>query len=261
MREFLTGLAILMIGVLFAALLAPFFVDFNERRAFVEDTLSRAAGTRIAVEGAISLRFLPFPVVKLEGVTVGSKAAGIEVKADRVSLDIGTMPLLKGEIHVMEAMVEKPVLSLAISADGRVPKFPPLSNKTEDASSGWTIRIETLALRNGELAFVPTSDAPPIRLSKLDLDVEAAALSGPWHVEGAGQWHGRAVNVRLTTGALDEAGLLRARAGIDRKGGGFRAELDGIIATRGETGLTASSNSKAIWLGRKIMISAFAPSQ
>ena len=236
MREFLTGLAILIIGVLFAALVAPLFVDFNERRAFVEETLSRAAGTRITVGGAISVRFLPFPVVKLEGVTVGNKAQGIEVKADRISLDIGTMPLLKGEIHVMEAMVERPVISLAITADGRIPKFPPLSNKTDDASSGWTIRIETLALRNGELVFVPAMDAPPMRLSKLDLDIEAAALSGPWHVEGSGQWHGRAVNVRLTTGALDEAGLLRARAGIDRKGGGFRAELDGIISTRGETG-------------------------
>jgi len=235
-REFLTGLAILIIGVLFMALLAPLFVDFNERRAFVEETLSRAAGTRVAVEGAISVRFLPFPVVKLEGVTVGSKATGIEVKADRVSLDIGTMPLLKGEIHVMEATVEKPVVTLAISPEGRVPKFPPLSNNNNDASSGWAIRIETLALRNGELAVIPTADAPPMRLSKLDLNVEAAALSGPWHVEGTGQWHGRSVNVRLTTGALDEAGLLRARAGIDRKGGGFRAELDGIISTRGETG-------------------------
>ena len=235
MREFLTGLAILVIGVLFMALVAPLFVDFNERRAFVEETLSRAAGTRIAVGGAISVRFLPFPVVKLEGVTLGSKAAGIEVKADRVALDIGTMPLLKGEIHVMEATVEHPVVSLAILADGHMPKFPALS-ADGDQSSGWTVRIETLALRNGELSLVPASDAPPVRLSKLDLDVEAAALSGPWHVEGNGQWHGRAVLVRLSTGALDEAGLLRARAGIERKGGGFRAELDGIVSTRGDSG-------------------------
>ncbi len=235
LREFLTGLAILVIGVLFMALVAPLFVDFNERRAFVEETLSRAAGTRIAVGGAISVRFLPFPVVKLEGVTVGSKATGIEVKADRVALDIGTMPLLKGEIHVMEATVEHPIMSLAILPDGRMPKFPALSADA-DQSSAWTVRIETLALRNGELSFVPTSDAAPVRLSKLDLDVEAAALSGPWHVEGTGQWHGRPVTVRLSTGALDEAGLLRARAGIERKGGGFRAELDGIISTRGDSG-------------------------
>ena len=235
LREFLTGLAILVIGVLFMALVAPLFVDFNERRAFVEETLSRAAGTRIAVGGAISVRFLPFPVVKLEDVAVGSKAAGIEVKADRVALDIGTMPLLKGEIHVMEATVEHPVVSLAILSDGRLPKFPALSAEGDQTSS-WTVRIETLALRNGELSFAPTSDAPPVRLSKLDLDVEAAALSGPWHVEGPGQWHGRPVTVRLSTGALDEAGLLRARAGIERKGGGFRAELDGIVSTRGDSG-------------------------
>ena len=234
-REFLTGLAILLIGVLFAALVAPFLVDFNERRAFVEETLSRAAGTPVSVGGQISLRFLPFPVVKLERVTMGNAASGLAVTADHVSLDIATMPLLKGEIYVMEAVIDRPTVTVAISEEGRFPRFPNLANSSE-SSSAWPISIETLAVHDGALSLAPTRDAPPMRLTKLDLAIQAAALSGPWRVDGTGNWRGRPVQVRLTTGALDEAGLFRARFGLDRKGGGFRAELDGVIATKGDSG-------------------------
>ena len=234
-REFLTGLAILLIGVLFAALVAPFIVDFNERRAFVEETLSRAAGTPVSIGGQISVRFLPFPVVKLDRVTMGNAASGLSVSADHVSLDIATMPLLKGEIYVMEAVIDRPVVTVAISEEGRFPRFPKLANAGSE-SSAWPISIETLAVHDGALSFAPTRDAPPMRLAKLDLEIQAAALSGPWRVEGTGQWRGRSVQVRLTTGALDEAGLFRARFGLERKGGGFRAELDGVIATKGDSG-------------------------
>jgi len=111
-REFLTGLAILVIGVLLAALIAPFVVDFNGQRALIEQTLSRAAGTPIRIAGPIDVRLLPFPVLNLDQVSIGGKDSRVSAIAKRVSLDISTMPLLKGEVQVMEALVDSPMITM-----------------------------------------------------------------------------------------------------------------------------------------------------
>ena len=114
MREFLTGLAILVIGVLFAALIAPFVVDFNSQRSFIENTLTEAVGFPVTIGGQIDIRILPFPVVHLEKIAIGAPDGSMAAKAERVSLDIATMPLLKGEVHVMDALIEQPSLNVCL---------------------------------------------------------------------------------------------------------------------------------------------------
>jgi len=139
-REFLTGLAILVIGVLFAALIAPFVVDFNSQRPFIENTLMEAVGLPVTIGGQIDIRILPFPVLHLEKIAVGAADGGMAAKAERVSLDIATMPLLKGEVHVMDALIEQPSLTVAMGPDGELARLVPSSSP--ESKSGVSVTIE-----------------------------------------------------------------------------------------------------------------------
>ena len=226
-REFLTGLAILVIGVLFAALIAPFVVDFNSQRAFFEEKLTEAVGMPVSIGGQIDIRILPFPVLHLEKLAVQTPDHSLSATAQRVSLDIATMPLLKGEVHVMDALVEGPSLNLAMGA------FSGLKSGTmpagSDGQSGVAVSIEKLTIKDGSLAVQPAAGVPQMIMSKLDLDISAASLKGPWRVDGAGVWNERPVALRVSTGTADETGSFRIKAGLDHPGGGYKADIDGMV--------------------------------
>jgi hypothetical protein len=215
-REFLTGLAILLIGVLFAALVAPFVVDFNSQRAFFEEKLTEAIGRPVTIGGQIDIRLLPFPVLHLEKITL-SNASGQVDTAERVSLDIATMPLLKGEVHVMDALIERPSVHFSIGPDGMA------------TSPGVAVAIEKLTIKDGSFAVQPAAGVPPMVMTKLNLDVTAASLIGPWRMDGSGEWHNRPVALRLSTGTADETGAFRIKAGLEHIGGGFKADIDGTV--------------------------------
>jgi len=228
-REFLTGFAILIIGVLVAALIAPFIVDFNEQRGRIEAVLSHAAGRPVSIVGQIDVRLLPFPVLQLEKVTIGVPSSGSSAYVDRVSLDIATMPLLKGEVQVMEAVFERPVVTAEVSEDGSmVAGSVPTS---DDPASGPLISIEKLVVKGGQLLVRPAHGVEPLALSELDLDVTAASLQGPWRVDGSGEWAGRSVALHVSTGTIDENGRFRVKAGLSHPDGGYRLDVDGNAGT------------------------------
>ncbi len=230
-RELLTGLAILIIGVLFAALIAPFVVDFNSQRDFIEGKLTEAVGRPVTIGGQIDIRILPFPVVHLEKISVGSLDGGLADTAEHVSLDIATMPLLKGEVHVMDALVEHPSLHVMIGAD-RAAAGSARSGASygDDILPVTAVSIERLTIKGGSVAFQLAPGVPPIMMTKLDLDITAASLMGPWRVDGTGEWNNRPVGLRVSTGTPDDTGSFRIKAGLNHPDGGFKADIDGMVA-------------------------------
>jgi uncharacterized protein involved in outer membrane biogenesis len=70
LRTGLTVLAILLIWTLSAALVGPYFVDWNNQRGVVEEQLTRVLGERVTIHGAIDLKILPSPYITLHRVEV-----------------------------------------------------------------------------------------------------------------------------------------------------------------------------------------------
>ena len=65
MQTTLLGLAIALILALLAALIGPYFVHWNDHRAFFEAEASRLVGLNVRVGGDIDAKLLPFPAVTL----------------------------------------------------------------------------------------------------------------------------------------------------------------------------------------------------
>ncbi|MES1154841.1 MAG: AsmA family protein, partial [Pseudorhodoplanes sp.] len=73
MQTTLLGLAIALILALLAALVGPFFVDWNDYRPRFEAEASRLVGLPVRVGGAIDVRILPNPTLVLNGVEIGPR--------------------------------------------------------------------------------------------------------------------------------------------------------------------------------------------
>ena len=75
MQTTLLGLAIALILALFAALVGPYFVDWNQFRPQFEAEASRVVGAPVRVTGKLDALLLPTPTLRLYGVAVGEKGA------------------------------------------------------------------------------------------------------------------------------------------------------------------------------------------
>ncbi|WP_323130405.1 hypothetical protein, partial [Sinorhizobium medicae] len=65
-----------MVVALFAALIAPLFIDWTSFRNDFEREASRIMGKPVVVHGSVDARLIPFPTVTLNDVRVGSSDGG-----------------------------------------------------------------------------------------------------------------------------------------------------------------------------------------
>ncbi len=71
MQTTLLGLAIALILALLTALVGPYFVNWNDHRAFFEAEASRLVGLNVQVAGPIKVSVLPTPAVTLGDIEIG----------------------------------------------------------------------------------------------------------------------------------------------------------------------------------------------
>src|SRR3954470_19676099 len=83
----LLGLAIAFIIALTAALIGPYFIDWNQFRPQFEAEASRVIGTRVRVEGALDARLLPAPSLRLGAVAFAEPADAGKARADKLDVE------------------------------------------------------------------------------------------------------------------------------------------------------------------------------
>ena len=221
MRDSLTVLAILLIGVLTAALVGPYVIDWDSHRALIERRLSEALATPVTVSGPIDVKILPTPRFRFGGITVGA-ADGHRPRLSAAALEaqLSFTALLRGQVQVMETTWISPRLDVTQAPDGTVDLGLP-SNATAER-----IAIDHLRVRDGTLVAV-LADGRRGTIADVDLDGEATSLRGPFKAAGTIG----AVPFRLATGALD-GGRLRVKLHLDGEGARPGLDFDGTASAR-----------------------------
>jgi uncharacterized protein involved in outer membrane biogenesis len=222
-RDLLTGLAVALILLFVAALAGPLLVDWNARRPLVEGELSRALRQRVTVEGPISLRLLPTPLLRLGDVSLGEEADRPALSAETVSLEIAAVALLRGEIRVLDATLEGARLNLRAEKDGVIAPAGGL----RPVGSNVPVAVERFLVRRSTI-LVDDALGGGFLLTGIEVEAQAQALTGPWRVTGRAALNGRPLDIRLSTGAVEPDGSFRTRAAliIDEN---RRADFDGRV--------------------------------
>ncbi len=221
MRDSLTVLAILLIGLLTAALVGPYVVDWTSQRAVIERRLTAAAGTPVVVSGPIDVKLLPTPRIRFADVRIGDVGAGHpRLTAAALDAEISLTALMRGQVQIVDTTLLSPRLDLQQSADGSFDLAMP-SDGTADR-----VAVDHLGVRDGAIRLT-FADGRHVEASGLDLDGEATSLRGPFKVQG------RLNNIpfRLATGAVDR-GRLRVKIHLDGQARRPSVDLDGTVAQR-----------------------------
>ncbi len=225
MRDSLTVLAILVIVCLTAALVGPYFVDWNAQRALIERKLSAAVGVPVVIAGPIHVQLLPQPVFKLAEVTIGGGDGRQRIAAAEVDVEIALTSLMRGDVDVDETRLVSPRIDLTAAADGGLHVSLPAAVEAD------RVRFRHVVIRDGALTIAQPG-REPTALSGIDLEGEASSLFGPFKAVGRFRAAEGTHPFRLATGAFDGS-KLRVKLGLEGEGGRPTIDIDGSLSTAG----------------------------
>ncbi|MBD9372859.1 AsmA family protein [Rhizobium sp. ARZ01] len=216
----------LVVVALFTALLAPFFVDWTGFRQGFEREASRIVGRKVVVHGSVDARLIPFPSVTLNDVRVGEEdGAEPSVTIRRFSMDAELAPFLSGEALIFDMRVEEPKVRLKLLSDGTLD----WARGRKSDIPAKTVILENVEVAGGEIEFIDDQAGRTRRFTGLDAQLSARSLSGPWRIDGRGALDGTTGAFQISTGQLDEKGVLKLKARIVPDRIAFSADLDGDL--------------------------------
>ncbi len=198
----------LIVLALTAALVAPYFVDWTSYRADFEREAGRILGRQVTVRGEATARLLPFPSVSFTDVAVaGVRPGETAMTVETFSMDAELAPFMRGDIHIFDMRLVRPQVFVDLAPDGALdwavrPSVP------VDASH---ISLEKLTVTEGRVELRHAASGRTHRLTEVNADISARALTGPWRMDGSLRLDGMKIALGVSTGQADGAGGMRLR--------------------------------------------------
>lgn len=218
----------LLVVALFAALVAPHFVDWTDFRRDFELQASRIIGKKVVVHGEVDARLLPFPSVTMTDVRVGEEGGEALVTAEKFSMETELAPFLSGEALIYNMRIEKPRVKLRLTEDGTLDWVKTGTPQIPAA----TVVLESVTITDGEVLFVDEQTGRNRQLTGLDLNLSARTLAGPWRVTGKGAIDGEPGSFVMST-SVPEDGKIFLKLRLLPDSHGIVAELDGQLGLEG----------------------------
>jgi len=219
----LLGLAIAVILALLAALIGPFFVDWNQYRSHFETEATRRLGLPVRVAGSIDVRLLPSPILMLNGIEIGPAGQEQTLRARALGIEFALGALLRGEFRAAQLRLVGPQLTLGLDKDGRLALPQSAGGAALD-----TLSIERMNIEDAQLALADARNDSRVTLEKLWFNGEVRSLTGPIRGDGAFISSGGLYSYRVAA-SLPESGGVKLKLRIDPSDQSLSAETDGIL--------------------------------
>lgn len=217
MNALLTWIGSLLILALAALFAGPHFVDWNVYRGVFEEEASRILGRDVRVGGDVNLRLLPAPYVRFEKLRI-SDTTGIAgaplFSAESFTMWLSVPPLLKGALEAKRIELERPSVTLAVNEDGY--------GNWRSLNAGYGslpfvptgVELQSVHISDGTVALNLQRGGEVARLSKINGELAAKQLAGPYTFRGSVDLSGTEREIRLATSEPDQAGTVRLNGQI-----------------------------------------------
>ncbi|TWB92027.1 large subunit ribosomal protein L24 [Bradyrhizobium macuxiense] len=223
MQTTLLGLAIAFILALVAALVGPYFVDWNQFRPQFEAEASKIIGAPVRVAGNLDARLLPAPSLRLKTVTVGGANDIGKVRAANLDVEFSLSSLMRGEVRANELTINGLSLDLGLDPKGRIDWSP--SSGTFNLAS---LAIDRLNL-TGRVALHDAASRSTLELNDIAFSGDVRSLAGAIRGDGNFMFDGNRYPFRISSGQSADGSGTRLHFNIDPGQRPVSADLDGIL--------------------------------
>ena len=241
---YIAGLLTLALAALFAV---PYFIDWNGYRGVFEEEATRILGREVRVGGDVNVRLLPAPYVRFDKLRIADPSATTGepfFRADSFTMKLSVPPLLKGILEANEVELKRPILRLAVDADGggnwRTLSIAPGTLPFVPAD----ISLQSVRIKDGMVALQGPKGSEFAQLDGLNGELKADSIEGPFSFRGTASWQGAPRELRIATGAVDPDGAIRFKS-IVRAERGNTYSVDGrLVDLKGRPHLEGEMTAK-----------------
>jgi hypothetical protein len=220
----LLGLAIAFILALLAALIGPFFIDWNQFRPQFEAEASQVIGVPVRVAGALDARLLPTPTLRLRQVTFGGPNDLGRLRADKLDVEFSLGDLMRGEWRANELTVGGMAADLGLDPKGKV-DLPAVGGKFNLAS----LSIDRLNL-TGRVALHDAASQGTLELNDIVFSGDVRSLAGSLRGDGAVSIRDTRYPFRVSSSQDKDSRGLRVHLNVDPGQRPLAAEVEGLIS-------------------------------
>lgn len=225
MQTTLLGLAIAFIIALLAALIGPYYVDWNQFRPQFEAEASKIIGVPVRVAGELDARLLPAPTLRLRSVTFGGNNDLGRLRADKLDVEFSLSSLMRGEWRATELSVGGMAVDLGLDARGRV-DLPSTASGTFNLAS---LAIERLNL-TGRIALHDAASRSTLELNDIAFSGDVRSLAGSVRGDGSFTATGVRYPFRVSSGPSADGNATRLHLNIDPGQRAILADLEGVLS-------------------------------
>ena len=223
MQTTLLGLAIAFIIALIAALVGPYFIDWNQFRPQFETEATRVLGAPVRVGGALDARLLPTPSLRLRSVVVGGANDLGKVRADKLDVEFSLGSLMRGEWRANELTINGLSLDLGLDPQGRIDW--PVSVGTLNLGS---LSIDRLNL-TGRIALHDAASRETLELNDIAFSGDVRSLAGSVRGDGNFMLSGTRYPFRISSGQSVDGEGTRIHLNLDPGARALSADLEGVL--------------------------------
>jgi uncharacterized protein involved in outer membrane biogenesis len=220
----LLGLAIAFIIALMAALIGPYFVDWNQFRPQFEAEATRVVGAPVRVGGELDARLLPTPSLRLRSVVVGGANDLGKVRADKLDVEFSLGSLMRGAVRADELTINGMSLDLGLDSLGRI-DWPASTGKFNLGS----LAIDRLNL-TGRIALHDAASRSTLELNDIAFSGDVRSLAGAVRGDGNFMLSGLRYPFRVSSGQSADGSGTRIHLNIDPGARALSADLDGVLS-------------------------------
>jgi len=221
----------LIVIALFGALLAPFFIDWTAYRTAFEREATRVVGQPVEVRGTAKVRILPLPTLTFTDLSIGINPDGSPMMTVQAfSLNAELMPLLSGEVKIVDMTLTRPDANVTVSEGGAISWT---ARKAMLVDPG-RVQVEKLNIVDGSFRIEGLAGGRTIRGEGVMAEMTAQTLVGPWRIAATGLIDGVMSAFEITTGRAQQDGAIRVKAAARREGLPYRLGLDGTFGLKDE---------------------------
>src|SRR5687767_13960772 len=108
MKKLLYVVGGIVVLVIAAAFIAPFFIDLNDYKGQIEAQAKQATGRDLKIDGEIKLSILPLPSVTVNGIKFGNAPGGTApnmAEIESATVKVAIMPLLSDKVQITDIVL------------------------------------------------------------------------------------------------------------------------------------------------------------
>jgi hypothetical protein len=219
----LLGLAIAFIIALVAALVGPYFVDWNQFRPQFEAEASQVIGAPVRVAGELEARLLPSPTLRLRSVVVGGANDLGKVRADKLDVEFSLGSLMRGQWRATELTIGGMALDLGLDAKGGI----------DWAASNGKFNLGGLAIDRlhltGRAALHDALSHRTLELEDIVFSGDVRALAGSMRGDGSVTVSGIRYPFRVSSSQSPDGNGTRLHLNVDSSARPVSVDVDGLL--------------------------------